>query len=238
MVNPLRRWNIESVYNMRDIGGYACEGGTVRYGKLLRSDYIRLTGDGKELLISKGLTDVIELRREVEQAELPNPFRDGGKVKFHNFAPPENTAIVSKRSGEFTCMGQDYIQKVDSFGSYYVDIMDVIINSEGIVIFHCHAGKDRTGIVAALILLSLGVDERDVITDYQVSETYLKSQIEEEYIKYPDLPRFIWKSDPGNMEMFIAHLNGKYGGALEYLKSRGFSDGQYERLRGCLVAAE
>lgn len=239
MDHPLKRWNLKSVYNMRDIGGYACEGGTVRYGKLLRSDYIgRLSEEEKEFLIGKGLADVIDLRREIEQEELPNPFSGGGKVKFHNFAPPPIGDIANNRFEDFACMGEDYVWRVDNYGSYYVDIMDAIINSEGIVLFHCHAGKDRTGIVAALILLSLGVDERDVIADYQVSGTYLKKQTEEECLKYPDLPRFIWESEAVSMEMFITHLNDKYGGALEYLKSRGLSDAQYEKLRERLVEAE
>lgn len=238
MTHPFKRWDLKSVCNMRDIGGYACEGGRVRYGKMLRSDCMgALTLEEKEFLIERGLTDVIDLRSEKEWGERPNPFSESVKVNFHGFAPPVIGDIAVNRFEDFTCMGQDYVWRVDNYGSYYVDIMNAIINSTGLLIFHCHAGKDRTGIVAALILLCLGVYERDVIADYQVSETYLKYQIEEEYIKYPDLPRYIWKSEPVSMEMFINHLNEKYGGALAYLKSRGFLDEQYKKLRELLVEA-
>ena len=235
MAVPLRRWNLKSADNMRDLGGYACEGGATKYGKLLRSDHMaKITEEEKDFLIRKGLTDIIDLRSKAENAEFPNPFADCPKVKLHDFSAPMDIGSLS----DFNCMGESYIKRFDCYQSYYVDIIDAIINSSGMVIFHCTAGKDRTGSVAALILLSLGVDERDVIADYEVSHTFLKHQAAKVMDQYSHFPAHTWRSDPSNMEMTVAHLDDKYGGALGYLKSRGFSDTQYAKLRECMVEWE
>jgi len=240
MAKALRRWKFESklVQNLRDLGGYACHGGITYYGVLLRSDQLAgLTDEDKKMLVQSGLTTVIDLRKSEEVERFPNDFIDSENVKVHNMEDSMKVKSEATDQTKVTCMGDLYIRKLESNGSYYVSVIDLIANSPGMTIIHCLAGKDRTGIIAALILLLLGVDELDVIADYQVSQTYLKYNIEDFLKHNPDAPRYTLSSNAKNIEMLIDHLNVKYGGALQYLNSHGLKKEQHEQIRNQLVLA-
>ncbi len=241
MANPLKRWTLKSgaMENLRDLGGYACEGGVTRYGAILRSDQVySLTENDKEFLLKKGLTDIIDLRDAEECQAFPNSFLSHKTVKLNSMQSPPIMDCIHITKPEGICMGDDYVERIEKLGDYFAKVIEAVSTVSGLTIIHCMAGKDRTGITCALILLILGVDERDVIADYQLSATFLKDRIEQYRIQYPDLPQYLSNSDPKNMEMLIDHLNKKYGGPLPYLKSKGLTDDAVTGIRTLLVAKE
>lgn len=235
----LRRWNLKSknIYNLRDIGGYACNNGVIKYGMLLRSDeLVGLSNDDINYLTDEGLTDVIDLRNIRQQERTPNSFLNHKTVILHT-SQPKQTILLSENQLPSKCVGEDYIKLVRTLGKYYVEILEIISQSMGMSIIHCSVGKDRTGVIIALLLLSLGVDERDVIADYQVSETFLKPRFDKDLQNHPDIPRYILSSCAENMQMLIDYINEEYGSAFEYLVNHGMTEENYLNINRRLVTA-
>lgn len=242
MKHPVRRWTWASkaVNNMRDLGGYLCDGGYTRYGVVLRSDQlVGLKKEEMELLVDRGLCEVIDLRSDGERAAFPNDFTGHPSVRIHTVVLNHNDDEFQFSPLDFSCMGEMYRMMVDENGAEYARMLRAIADSDGLSIVHCMAGKDRTGIVCGLLLLLLGVDECDVVADYQISETHLTYHIMGSYATdNPDMPKYLMKSDPKNMRMLISHLNETYGGAELFLRKNGLDDQVISRLRARMVASE
>ncbi len=102
-------------------------------------------------------------------------------------------------------------------------ILTHLADAPGGVMFNCHAGKDRTGITAALLLLIAGVEDRDIIDDY--AKTYAArwgdTPLERLWLKQPLIPL------PGNMEMFLAMLRARWTDVEGYCR---FIDLPYDKV--------
>lgn len=111
----------------------------------------------------------------------------------------------------------------------------------GGVLVHCHAGKDRTGIVTALVLSLLGVDEEVIADDYALTSLNLEPLILEWLDSLTDDPgereRLRTLADPVREVMLdtLAHLRNRHGSAAAYLEAAGLSEAQFERLRSRLL---
>jgi len=234
--HPTRRWTFstEKLSNLRDLGGYACQGGSTRYGAVLRSDQpCGLTEAEKDFLVAKGLTDVIDLRSDDECSEFPNAFADHSSVTLHHYNLKADLGVV--RTDIDDTMGALYVQTLESRGAVIASIVAVVAESPGLVLVHCFAGKDRTGIIAAMILLSLGVAEQDVIADYQVSEVHLSRKFERFLSLVPDFPLYKLSSGSENMKRMLDHIRATYGNASVYLEIHGFSRQSLDKLKTKLL---
>lgn len=238
----LRRWILPSgaAHNLRDLGGYACEGGVTRFNVVLRSDQLFALNDAdKRLLLDNGLTDVIDLRSDGERRAFPNSFLDDAQVNLHTVKLNHEMDEFQFSPNDFKNMGEMYIAMVDTNGREYTRMLKVIASAQGISIVHCMAGKDRTGIVCALLLLLLGVNRHDVVADYQITMTYLGQHIMGTFMSdNPEMPQYLASSDPSNLWQLIEHLNAKYSGAEAYLKVHGLTEFEKEKLRQRIVAQQ
>jgi len=240
MPTPLRRWTLpsDSNSNLRDLGGYLCNGGhrgITKYGALLRSDQIyNLTDEDKQFLLSRNITDIIDLRGSGERESFPNAFEKHNAVTVHSFEDGSEHAMYESVA-KMKNMGEFYIWMIDAVASRCVKSLEIIANAQGMTIMHCLVGKDRTGLLAAVLLLALGVDERDVIADYQVSATFLTAFAFQDLLNRPGMPEFVGLSSAENMAATIEYMNAEYGGALAYLKQHGLSDGTYTKLCAKLI---
>lgn len=106
---------------------------------------------------------------------------------------------------------------------------------KGIIAFHCTAGKDRAGIITAILFMIVGADKRDIIANYQVSHTYIKPIIEKLFKLYPNYPMNIMKSKPEWISNSIDRINNKYGGVEKYLMSRGVTDKEIKIIKEKLI---
>ena len=237
----MKRWVFESgsVANMRDLGGYACDGGMTKFNVVLRSDQLHgLSDEEQQWLKARGLTDIIDLRSDGECVALPNDFEGDADVTIHRVSGTPSKDVTQFSPFDFECMGQLYLKLVDANGAQYTDMVRAIVNAKGMTIVHCMAGKDRTGIICALLLMAVGVCESDVVADYQTSGTYNKlNKTIDRYMDRigPDRPQYLMRSEPENMEMLIAHLSEKHGGAQAYLKANGLTEDELQKLRARFV---
>ena len=183
MTSTTRHVPIEGTLNFRDLGGYiASDGRVVAPGLVYRSDdFSKLTDAGRQALSHLGVSAVHDMRADREVTTAPNLL----PVGVDWVRSPINTAGTQQGSMlELIAAGVIQPMSIDELGSMYCEMLDdyapqMLAVVEGVatadhrpVVFHCTAGKDRTGVAAALILDALGVSREDIIYDYHLTDTY------------------------------------------------------------------
>jgi protein tyrosine/serine phosphatase len=231
----------EGCFNARDVGGYpTADGRRVRWGALLRSDLIcRLTARGREQLLDAGVSAIVDLRSEHELAAEPGPYATNtahGSMPLYLNTPllDYDDQETMARLAATRTFGEDYCVMVDGFRRRFAAAVAAIANApEGGVLVHCHAGKDRTGIVVALVLSLIGVPKETIVEDYAVSADRLWPLWEEQQRRaIPGLPPL---SPPEAMAELLDYLERAHGGAEAYLRSGGLTDDDVARLRARLI---
>jgi protein-tyrosine phosphatase len=180
----------DGVHNFRDVGGYeGAEGKHVRWGLLFRSgNYAKASERDQQKLLDLGITKVIDFRSGMEKEQAPNrlpaelqdavveiPILDAGNKKLME----EMKIKVEKR--DFSMMDFDHTEfmqdtyetLVTEFAGSFKTYLEAVLANEGKpLVWHCTAGKDRTGISGAMLLKVLGVDDATVYEDYMLSRKY------------------------------------------------------------------
>ncbi len=230
----MRRFRFENVFNLRELGGYQTALGQTRYGVFLRSDNITFLTD-KEILMLKayGLKRVIDFRHHLEIEEEPDPFMKDTDVLYQNYT---YDALVDYTDEDFDKIHMPLLYiTLCEVEEFIKPVFTALAEEEGTVLFHCSAGKDRTGVIAAILLKLVGVDFYDIVADYQVSKTYLdpkyKDMIDYPYAKYIHIN----DSKPETMIEFLNYLDEKYDSIEAYLNSKGISDKQIEQIRSKFI---
>lgn len=213
-----RRIPLPGVENFRDLGGYPMAGGGItHWGRLYRSAFPRLGMEERQrqALLQAGVTTVLDLRSAVEDAAHPHPLAGDRRFRIVRNSPDDFLSIDPDQP--FPKIYQDYLRQG---ADHYRAVMEAVDRADGAVLIHCFSGKDRTGMVSALLMDLAGVAAADIIADYQVSLTYLTGA---EAHRIP--------SHAENMAAFLALL-GQYGGAARFLSQRcGLPESLLERIR-------
>ncbi len=165
--------------NLRDLGGYDCPAGSTRWGSIFRAD-LPSGAAAVESLERLGVVRVIDLRSERELGEEPSPVADATQIELHHLPLLSDRVQQSSQfdlimSGELvrfdeSDMAAMYVRMVRDHLKTFVRAVRLVATSPGPVMFHCAGGKDRTGLVAALILDSVGVSRSSVLDDYELTE--------------------------------------------------------------------
>ncbi len=239
----MRHLEWEACYNVRDLGGYPTrDGAETRWRAAVRADNLcRLTEAGRAALIDYGVRTIVDLRFPDEVERSPNPFSDPA-VRNHTLTL-FNIPLRGKRSKEAEeafkaarTNADTYRLALDYSAPAFQRVMAVIADApEGAVLFHCHAGKDRTGLVAALLLALAGVPDEIIAADYAESHTHLKPMYDEILNQITDpaeRERFLADiaAGPQHMLSTLSYLNSRYGGAKAYLLHAGVARKQLEKL--------
>ena len=227
-----RRMALGKMLNLRDLGGYpTADGRTTRWGVLLRGDNPMGLSDADAVrLLERGITTVIDLRGPAERDHLPDELEGRPGFSYH-FLP---LAGGEKLPNQAQLIGQGYFQMLEQ-AELVRRVLETIAAAPGGVLFHCMAGKDRTGCIAALLLTLAGVDRLDILADYQVSELYIRPVIRWMQQTQADLPAYVGTSRPEYLEDCLERLEGKYGSVLDYLYAAGLTDETLARLRRKLL---
>jgi protein-tyrosine phosphatase len=229
----------EGCYNVRDLGGYRTRNGReTRWGAVVRADNLaRLTPAGRQALADYGVRRVIDLRKPEELEMHPNPFASTGThgIDFVNISLVDPMVTPSET---FTTLANDYKRIVSSFAPAIAEIMASIADApEGTVLIHCHAGKDRTGIISAMLLDLAGVPENVIAEDYALSgqcnrpadEQWLEHGPGEREWREQEVAKFFPYARV--MSELLEHLHERYGGTEAYLRQAGLSAEHIERIR-------
>lgn len=241
-----RRLLWEGCLNVRDMGGYAAANGRVaRVGSLIRSDNLaRLTAVGQQAVRETGVSIIIDLRSPYELGLEANPFAQM-LVTDPTYA---NLPLLDETDAEsmtFTnaapTLTEMYCIMLDRFQSNVGKIMMAIADAPlGAVVFHCHSGKDRTGLIAALALKSVGVPDADIAADYALSDNYLNTLYSAMLAKKADpeaRARLAEQltSKPETILGTLLYLERRYGGIESYLRACGLNQEAQQKLHERLL---
>ena len=232
-----RHLPVKGTFNVRDLGGYVTPAGETRWRRILRADGLhRLDGEGMTVLVEAGVATVIDLRHPGELSSQPNPFHANPAVRYHNVSLFESLAPTPKP-------GQDlllelYIMALDTRQAAIAEVLTIIADAPaGTVLYHCTAGKDRTGIISALLLALADVEAALIVSDYALTAEMIAPMVDEiaahAAANGADLDAFrpLLAAEPSTMVETIAYIEKTHGSALAYLKAIGLSDDTIERLR-------
>jgi len=234
---------LRGTLNTRDLGGLdVVGGGRTRFGVLLRSDVpMELTEDDLRLLHGLPLTTVIDLRQAYELERDPSRLSAIPRLHVHNvevWGHIEGTGDEPADRFDITAF---YIAALDHAGPGFARAVRILADAEGAALFHCTAGKDRTGLLAALVLESVGVARDTVIADFALTHDRigplrerLLLDAERRGIPRSDFVRLLGAT-PDLIGPALRHLDARYGGAEAYLRRAGVDDATLERLRAKLV---
>jgi protein-tyrosine phosphatase len=224
-----RRVPFEGVTNFRDLGGYRTRSGArVRWGLVFRADALhglspRDLGQYDRL----GLCTVYDLRGELERTERPNPVPSRALTIIGRPAeeePPAAPPGASIADGE-GILHDLYVGLIEHAAVQIGELFTGLATDDGLpAVFHCHAGKDRTGIVAALLLEALGVERDLVVDDYELTARYrLRAQQESSYQRLiesgisPEAAAGVLTTPRWAMAQALDILDDRYGGIEPYL---------------------
>jgi len=244
--------DFESVINFRDLGGYRTrEGRTVAWGRLFRSAGLHemAVNDITRLREEIGPKAVIDLRtpRDDEKTREIGILNEVGAEYYNIPFRPEGSSYFKEENELFPNvpnLGEIYLYRVTSkgFGEKVVEALEIIANEENRpLIFHCSAGKDRTGVLAAIVLTAAGVIDEDIIADYALTAPFMK-EIRDQAMKDPktpeevkNLPDYQWEASAESMSHFLSLLRREYGSVAGYLEKQGAEPSLITRLEKAML---
>lgn len=247
----------EKLDNFRDLGGIVTvDGRKVASRRLLRSAELTNLTDGDIRLLSDEyhVANVVDLRTEKERETSPDRLIPGAEHIVLDFFPGESAAnadcseeqIEKLKSAEQ--MHKNMIETYTSFildeqvrKSLYEFLMLLLRTKEGATLFHCFAGKDRTGISAAVILTVLGVPKEEIVKDY-LQTNVMREEINRtiiEYMRNEGQPENVLEAlqaglcvEQRYLETAFAAADREYGSFENYIsKGIGLEQGDWEKLR-------
>jgi protein-tyrosine phosphatase len=243
-----RRLEWAGVLNVRDLGGVPLADGTeTRFGELVRADNIRHMGDdGWHALAEHGVTRIVDLRWPEEIEDDPPRDVDIEVVNVSlfgeldpNFDDPIDDYVPSNDAAGY--FGWMYGRAWEAHRAEIAQALAAIADAPpGVTLFHCFAGKDRTGLVAALLLRLAGATIDDVAADYELSgRSWADSKwVDEAPTENDRRRRSVRIQAPARAMSRALHLlDDRYGSVDAYLREAGLDDERIARLRQRLAAA-
>jgi protein-tyrosine phosphatase len=247
--HPRRLIGLEAVHNFRDLGGYPTAGGrTTKWRTLFRSDglYRLRSADDMSRVMQLGLKSVIDLRTEREQREQGIFPIDDIEVTFHHLSIVDVTwsdTETPEFEDEVEFLVWGYRDMLEIGSSRFADAMHVLAQTDSLpAVFHCAAGKDRTGVLAALLLSSLGVDDAHICADYGLTQDAMRRSIAWSKVHRPELaeryatiPKAYLAADPRAMQIILKELAQQHGSVRNYVREIGVADATVEALGNLLL---
>ncbi|UYO96945.1 tyrosine-protein phosphatase [Microbacterium sp. M28] len=233
--------------NLRDLGGIPIDGGVLREGVAIRTDDLAyVTAEVASDLVAGGLTAIIDLRSPLEVEVTGRGPLGAYPIAYHHL--PLIADVSRSHDGEdFTHegMGRMYLRMVEHAAPQLVVALNIIAYTPGAAAFHCAAGRDRTGVLAAMLLLALGAGDDDIVEDYSRTGENMVAIM----TRTAPVMGHMWKalghdvdavkasssllegSMAVSMRALLTALRERHGDALAPLRAAGLSDDTVARLR-------
>ena len=225
--------------NCRELGGMPLKDGHVfRSGLFLRSGAPSelKTREEFEQVKAYGVKNVIDFRGVTELERCGNPFRDDADTKFYSIplfiGDPGDVNNDTMQFLRTHHLGDYYVIIMEQLGDKVAQVMRILLNAEGLTLYHCAHGKDRTGVISAILYLIAGADREDIVTNYKVSYDYLEDFLKPLIDAAPDDMKHTLRSDEINIRIFLKYIDDKWDGKVEnYLISNGMTESEIKALR-------
>jgi len=238
-----RHLNLEGTYNLRDMGGYpTLDGRAIRWRTFFRSDSLhRLPLVAQTALMGYGVRTVIDLRRSDEVQVAPNVFAGSPDMVYHHVSLLTDTPPIRRQAPR--PLTDTYRVILDQRQEQLRQALATLATPGGLpAVVHCTAGKDRTGLIVALVLGLAGVSTATIVEDYALSAHYLVGPYLEEARQRAEKNGVSWEwfqhqviCPPEFMHTALQYLDERYGGIAAYVHAIGLSDTQCIRLQEALV---
>jgi protein tyrosine/serine phosphatase len=244
----------DGAHNVRDLGGFPTEFGLTRRRVLLRADALDAlsASDVAHLVDEVGLAHVVDLRSAGERAERGRGLLGDTSIEYSDldviddltlaFRRDARTAAVEAGTDPEIIIGDGYVQLLDVGATSFVTALERIVASGGTpVLVHCAAGKDRTGVLVALLLDAAGVDRDVIVADYAATQERMDAILARllpaaayQHLA-EDIPAFMLDARPGNMRRFLGALDQTWGGAAGFFEANGVSRNTLDEWRSLFV---
>ena len=228
MPEQARLLPLVGAFNFRDLGGYPARHDRVtRWETLFRSDSLHdLTDSDLELLRELGLSCVIDLRTPAELERTGRGPLEKEPIRFFHLpliegagqAPPVAQENLAERYFWYLDVGREsFVQALSLAGD----------PASYPLVFHCAAGKDRTGVLAALVLSILGVATPVIVEDYVLTESRMDLILRRNFstsdaeARIAEIPQFLLRAEAGTITTFLRQLDERYGGARQWAIDAG-----------------
>jgi len=240
-----RHIRFEAVFNFRDLGGYWTRGGqTVAWRRLFRSSELHhmTSHDIIQFKEEIRLRSVIDLRSS-RQLEPFSPLNEVG-VEYYNIPLIDRGNDKENVNQDFSNMGEvySYLVRHEEFSRRVVEALEIIAEPDNLpLVFHCSAGKDRTGVLTAIVLGILGVTDEDIIEDYTLTAPYMKELINrwnndpKAAEALENVPDYLLEASPESMTFFLSTLKREYGSVRGYIEAYGAEVSLIHRLQTALL---
>ena len=235
--------------NVRELGGHpTLAGGSTRFGSIVRADLIRrLSDSGWQALVDHGVRTIVDLRFQEEldadpPAELPVDVVHISLLGTIDEEYGTELDALARSAGSVADGTKAvYLEFLERFRSNFAAAIRAVANApEGGVLVHCAGGKDRTGLVVALLLELAGVPREEIAADYAISEPNLAERTAAWLAQASDddererIAR-IAACPPEAMLGVLDELDRRYGGVREYLRAAGLTDDELDRAGARLI---
>ena len=238
--------DLEGCLNFRDLGGYpGADGRRVRWRLVFRSDALHhlSAADVARVRDELRIAAVVDLR---STAELRSEGRGGladEAIAFHHLplfdgkaARPEGWAAVDTLADRYTLLAEFAKEPI-------ARVVDVLAAAPGPVVYHCAAGKDRTGVISAVLLGLLGVPDEVVVADYAATQECLDAIVERlmatkgYQTMLAALPPDTMHAEAETMTNFLTSIRTRYGSMRGYAEAAGVDAATIDRLVDRLLEA-
>ena len=248
MAGDIKRLKLSGLGNTRDLGGIPVAGGGIAYGKLIRSGHLfKLRKSTVKKLEEMCVKTVIDFRTEQEASEKPDTALRGATYINLSLLSAGALGVTFEQNTERSLkeLGDEILKKYSSPDEYMERIYDgilfekqslenlatalnILVETDGCVLFHCTGGKDRAGVFAMLIESLLGLDEETILLDYAATGEFQKRRNRLVRLFSALMPFSrnankllleLLKTNPKHIETAISKLKANYGSVTDYCKS-------------------
>jgi protein-tyrosine phosphatase len=239
-----RRIDLPGCANFRDLGGYPTSGGMrLRWRRLFRSDALHaLTPEGVDQVVDElGIGAIVDLRSTGEVGvDGRGQLRDRPPA-YHHLPLFDGPLTVDPEAASRLTLADRYFLIAERAKAPVASVITALAECSTPAVYHCSAGKDRTGLISAIVLGLLGVPDEFIVADYAATQENLDAIIARlrESPAYRDaldnLPADTLHAEPETMFSLIDRLRDRYGSFRGYANDIGLSDALIQRLEGGLL---
>ena len=242
-----RHVSVDGIFNLRDLGGYETPDGTIAWRRLFRADGIHRTGEpGLDQMRPLHLRTVIDLRTREELSSHGAFAYERLGARYHHMPIIENVwdaELFDAVTDAATFLTDRYIDMLLQGGISIAQALAVLAHRNAYpVVFHCAAGKDRTGVFAAVVLSLLDVDAETIADDYALSAVAMQRMQDWAAVNRPDVveamaaqPRAFLEAPPAAIRGLLDWVTEEYGSMRTYVSYLGVEDSMIAAVRSNLI---